>query len=475
MLVALLALAGCGDKKQAETTPVADPGRDVMEAFVAAAADDDAEGAWELLSGPAQRRAGPTLEDFERDEFPELKQELAPFAEDPLPVEVSEKIDDVFGVVALSRGKDAYATPLRLEGRRLARRAREPGAHRRPRAAARLAWGVRKADRRREARRRRRRHRRPLPRRRDARRRDVLRCGQRDDLRELRDSAEARSPHGGRVHERRRRGCGPCVDVRALETHGQNEDDQREPAGSEDERAHAASVGRAREHAVNRSLGIFAAALLAVAGGAAAAQPPDERVRVAALDRLLQAARTNDEPGMWAALSTVSRRRLGPTLAEFRQRGARGVRASVAPFVGGSYRVVLNDGCGSRGRHRGDRSQGGPPSQPRCGGSEACGKSSSTLRSRSSPYARCPRSACVRRTQLAAEVVARRPDSCLGDVARRRAVRGPSVLVAEREADVDVGRGAAAASRRPACRRRLRSHARGGERERVELYGSRNG
>ena len=116
ILVALLALAGCGDKKQAETTPVADPGRDVMEAFVAAAADDDAEGAWELLSGPAQRRAGPTLEDFERDEFPELKQELAPFAEGPLPVEVSEKIDDVFGVVALSRGKDAYATPLRLEG-----------------------------------------------------------------------------------------------------------------------------------------------------------------------------------------------------------------------------------------------------------------------------------------------------------------------------------------------------------------------
>ena len=29
---------------------------------------------------------------------------------------MSEKIDDVFGLVALSRGKDAYATPLRLEG-----------------------------------------------------------------------------------------------------------------------------------------------------------------------------------------------------------------------------------------------------------------------------------------------------------------------------------------------------------------------
>jgi hypothetical protein len=116
ILVALLALAGCGGDKQAATMPAADPGREVMEAFVAAAADGDAEGAWELLSEPAQRRAGPTLEDFERDEFPELKRKLAPFAEGPLPVEVSEKIDDVFGLVALSRGADAYATPLRLEG-----------------------------------------------------------------------------------------------------------------------------------------------------------------------------------------------------------------------------------------------------------------------------------------------------------------------------------------------------------------------
>ena len=59
---------------------------------------------------------GPTFEDFERNAFPGLKEELAPFADGPLPVEVSEKIDDEFGLVALSRGKDAYATPLRLEG-----------------------------------------------------------------------------------------------------------------------------------------------------------------------------------------------------------------------------------------------------------------------------------------------------------------------------------------------------------------------
>jgi len=88
----------------------------VMAAFVAAAADDDAETAWELLSAQAQRRAGPTFEEFERNEFPELKRTLAPFAGGSLPVEVSEKIDDEFGLIALSRGEDAYAIPLRLEG-----------------------------------------------------------------------------------------------------------------------------------------------------------------------------------------------------------------------------------------------------------------------------------------------------------------------------------------------------------------------
>ena len=87
-----------------------------MEAFVAAAADDDAGTAWELLSQPSQRHAGPTLEDFEKKMFPELRRTLAAFAGGKLPVQVSERIDDQFGLVALSRGRDAYATPLRLEG-----------------------------------------------------------------------------------------------------------------------------------------------------------------------------------------------------------------------------------------------------------------------------------------------------------------------------------------------------------------------
>jgi hypothetical protein len=117
ILVALLALAGCGgDDKQAAPTPAADPGREVMAALVAAAADDDAETVWKLLSQPSQRRVGPTFEEFERSEFSELKRTLAPFAGGSLPVEVSENVDGDFGLVALSRGRSAYAVPLRREG-----------------------------------------------------------------------------------------------------------------------------------------------------------------------------------------------------------------------------------------------------------------------------------------------------------------------------------------------------------------------
>jgi hypothetical protein len=49
---------------------------------------------------------------------------------------------------------------------------------------------------------------------------------------------------------------------------------------------------------------------------------------------------------MWKALSRASRRRLGPTLADFRRRGARGVRASVAPFAGRPYTIVVNTAVG---------------------------------------------------------------------------------------------------------------------------------
>jgi hypothetical protein len=120
VLIAVFALLGaaCGgdDKQVAPPPPPADPGREVMQAVVAAAADGDAETAWELLSEPSQHRAGPTLEEFAQKTFPELQRTLAPFAGGKLPVEVSERIDEQFGLVTLSRGADAYATPLRLEG-----------------------------------------------------------------------------------------------------------------------------------------------------------------------------------------------------------------------------------------------------------------------------------------------------------------------------------------------------------------------
>jgi hypothetical protein len=125
-LVVLLALAGafvlasCGgdESEVGETTTGAprDPGREVMTAFVAAAARGDAEGMWALLSEPSRRRAGPTLDAFAQGEALKLRKQLAPYAAGKLPVIVSENIDGRFGVVALARGPHAYAVPLRLEG-----------------------------------------------------------------------------------------------------------------------------------------------------------------------------------------------------------------------------------------------------------------------------------------------------------------------------------------------------------------------
>jgi hypothetical protein len=114
-VICLAALAACGGDEQSAPDLPPDPGREVVQAFVDAAAAGDAEAAWDLISTPSQERAG-TLEEFERDAFPELVRTLAPFAEEPLPVEVSENLDGGFGVVALSRGGDAWATPLRREG-----------------------------------------------------------------------------------------------------------------------------------------------------------------------------------------------------------------------------------------------------------------------------------------------------------------------------------------------------------------------
>jgi hypothetical protein len=122
ILVLVLALGfsatGCGSGGQTETTTSAttpaDPGREVMGAFVDAAANKDAGAMWALLSKPSQRREG-TVTKFAKGRARALERTLAPFAGGTLPVEISENIGGGFGLVALSRGANAYAVPLRRE------------------------------------------------------------------------------------------------------------------------------------------------------------------------------------------------------------------------------------------------------------------------------------------------------------------------------------------------------------------------
>ena len=121
-VIAILAfavvLAACGEKDASSTTPTppAATSSDVMSAFVAAVTAGDAEQAWSLLSKPSQRRVGPARAAFATDALPRLRRTLAPFSGGKLPVQVSENIDGRFGILALSRGKHAYATPMRREG-----------------------------------------------------------------------------------------------------------------------------------------------------------------------------------------------------------------------------------------------------------------------------------------------------------------------------------------------------------------------
>jgi hypothetical protein len=83
---------------------------------------------------------------------------------------------------------------------------------------------------------------------------------------------------------------------------------------------------------------------LGAGSGSTPAANPDSAERLRALERLFEAVRAGDEPAMWSTLSRMSKRRLGPRLVDFRSRGARGVRDSVAPYVRSPYRTILNVG-----------------------------------------------------------------------------------------------------------------------------------
>ena len=91
-----------------------------------------------------------------------------------------------------------------------------------------------------------------------------------------------------------------------------------------------------------RLVAVLAAVGALLTGHTTAATAPESVLRLRAFEQLLHAAAAGDEPAMWETLSRVSRRRLGPTLSDFRARGARGVHDGVAPFAQASHRVILN-------------------------------------------------------------------------------------------------------------------------------------
>jgi hypothetical protein len=113
-VVLAASVAGCGGGTKQSTSP--DAGRDVMKSFVDAVVAGDADAVWTLLSKPSQRRGGPTVQQFATRTLPGLRRTLRPFASGALPVVVSERLDETFGIVALSRAGQAYAAPLRREG-----------------------------------------------------------------------------------------------------------------------------------------------------------------------------------------------------------------------------------------------------------------------------------------------------------------------------------------------------------------------
>jgi hypothetical protein len=127
-------LAGCGGGGGKETTTAViapppttattsgDPGKDAIQAFVAAAHAGRVDAMWDMLSTASKRRLGPTLARFRARGAKRLAEDIGSFGR--YEVIVSERIMPEFGVVAIDgsrvvegrRVRDVYAAALRLEG-----------------------------------------------------------------------------------------------------------------------------------------------------------------------------------------------------------------------------------------------------------------------------------------------------------------------------------------------------------------------
>jgi hypothetical protein len=119
LVVLPLAAAACGSgggNKPTPTAPAAaDPGNAAMAALVQAAAHDNANVLWNLLSKPSQRRLGPTLAAFKAHAAPQIELALKPFENKALAPLISQSVSQQFGVVAIRSGARALAFPLRRE------------------------------------------------------------------------------------------------------------------------------------------------------------------------------------------------------------------------------------------------------------------------------------------------------------------------------------------------------------------------
>ena len=133
LLALALVAAGCGGGGKSATTTTAvttvalpttttsgDPGKDAVDALVAAARAGNTDAMWGMLSTSSRERLGPTLGEFKSGAGGELADSLAGFRD--YKVIVSERITPEFGVVAIDGSRDGkravYAVPLRLVGER---------------------------------------------------------------------------------------------------------------------------------------------------------------------------------------------------------------------------------------------------------------------------------------------------------------------------------------------------------------------